>query len=802
MTSISSLCGIVIILLYSPIAYTCEENKIQDMNMSFTRHPQPFAAPLNDEVNFECILNIPADRFAWYHRPLGSSKWTPLPSPSNNDGKMSRHVVTFDNETKAGDYRCTAFFGISGIASDPARLTLATIQKFSDKSDVFIEVTEGNTVPITCPVPYSEPEGIVQFYKNDVLIEDADLVNGRTTMVISNVRLADSGSYHCSVTNYITTVTFTSNHKTILTVHANLTFQPPYLTKQPQTQYTVPRGKNVTLECFGAGYPVPRITWSRLGGSLPSKSVKSPNGLTLVHVQPSDRGEYDCVWGNEIRQIKSAIVLKVVEPPRVTRPPRACRFLEGGKVQLSCDVTGEPTPDVEWLINGEPLMSSKMVEMRDSTLLISEVEKRHAGIIQCVASNAYGSHSAYNILQVKPKEHVVGSKIESKPDYGTMSRHNKHTRGGGRRRNKEGKKKGGAAAVLVPPEQPNVTRLSDISVMVRWSVPENKGLTIQFFKVQYREITPKMNGKQTKWMTANSEIPSHVRSFEVTDLQPEHTYRFRIAAVYSNNDNKLSPNSARFHLNRDTGIESNKMPIPLLTNTEALGPYQVLLIWQNPDKLAEIDGFYIYHRASTSAGDYLKTTVEGKNACNMTISHLLPDTTYEFKIQSFSVDAASEFSQILRQKTKKLIVEHPVTQVVAENKLRPNENNKDVSIHVIIGGVFGASFILIALAFAARFLYKRVKYKQSQESQSEGKPITNGRIMNGGVTDSKINITSNPLAGLDTSEDIMQPKVSIYLKKEANERTRMFLNPERTTVVDGNDVVSKRPKQQWQQQRP
>jgi len=43
---------------------------------------------------------------------------------------------------------------------------------------------------------------------------------------------------------------------------------------------------------------------------------------------------------------------------------------------------------------------------------------------------------------------------------------------------------------------------------------------------------------------------------------------------------------------------------------------------------------------------------------------------------------------------------------------------------------------------------------------------------------------------------------ALDLKKEANERTRMFLNPERTTVIDGNDVISKRPKQQWQQQRP
>ena len=95
---------------------------------------------------------------------------------------------------------------------------------------------------------------------------------------------------------------------------------------------------------------------------------------------------------------------------------------------------------------------------------------------------------------------------------------------------------------MVPPNQPNVTRLSDVSVMVRWSVPENHGLPIQFFKVQYRELGQKPgSSKQAKWNTANTEIPSHIRSFEVPDLQPEHTYRFRIAAVYSNNDNAVSP---------------------------------------------------------------------------------------------------------------------------------------------------------------------------------------------------------------------------------------------------------------------
>ncbi|XP_067214309.1 interference hedgehog-like isoform X3 [Linepithema humile] len=758
MTSIS-LCGIIVILLYGPIACIGGERQNLGRTMTFTRHPLPLAAPLNDEVNFECSINIIAESFAWTHRPIGRKSWTPLINYINSDNgrggiKTSRHIVNFNNVSKAGDYRCVAFFGSIGLglSSDLARLTLATIQNFSDKSDVFIMVTENNTVPISCPVPYSEPEAIVEFYKNNVRISNTNLVNGKT-LVVKNAKTTDNGLYHCTANNYLTQKTVTSNYKIVLTVQTNRSLQAPYFIKQLQTEYIVLRGKNITLECSAAGYPVPQVTWSRLDGSPLSKSVTSPIGLTITHVQPSDRGEYDCEWSNEIGKVKSVIILKVVEPPKVVRQPKESTVTEGGEIELSCNVTGEPEPTVEWLINGESLQPSKNVKIEGYNLFISVVEKEHAGFIQCVASNAYGSHSGYNVLWVHAKQRLAGNKTTEVKPPGVLK--HKHTKGGGRRKNKEGKRKG--TAILVPPTQPNVTRLSDISVMVRWSVPENKGLPIQFFKVQYREQDP--DGKQGKWMTANSEIPNHVQSFEVTDLQPAHAYKFRIAAVYSNNDNKLSPNSMKFNLNRDVESNSHKMPIPLLTNTEALGPHEVLLIWQNPDKSTEIEGFYIYHRASTSAGDYLKTTVLGKDANNMTISHLQPDTIYEFKIQSFSVDAASEFSQILKQKTKNIIVEHPVQQVVAENKLRPNENNKNFSIHFIIGGVFGISALLVAIAFAARFMYKRAKYKQSQQPQSEGKPITNGRVMNGGVTtDSKINITSNPLAGLDTSEDIIQPK--------------------------------------------
>ncbi|XP_015605655.1 interference hedgehog isoform X2 [Cephus cinctus] len=748
MRPVCFLCGAIAVFLHATGCWT------SDMGMTFTRHPQPLVAPLGDDVYFECSLNLPAERFAWRHRPLGSKEWGPLIYSMTNGGKTSKHVVNFDTESKAGDFRCIAFYGTSGLASDPARLTLARIEQFSDKSSVEIAVAAGNTVPITCPVPYSSPEAVVQFYKNDTPIENVNMT-GSKTMVIEHAKLTDSGSYTCTASNYITSETVSNSHPIVLNVRTNQGPQELYFVKQPQAEYKVLRGKNVTLECFGAGYPVPSVTWTKLGSALPKQSWYTPMGLTIVNVQPGDRGEYDCIWSNGVKLIKTMIILKVVEVPRVVKSPKSSTFSEGGELDLYCTVNGNPEPTIEWLINGESLMQYDNVEIKGAALFISPVEKKHAGIVQCVASNEYGSDSGYSLLRVNPKQHMSGT-TESRPDR-IPTRGYKHTRTGGRRHSKEGKRKG--SEILVPPDQPNVTRLSDTSVMVRWSVPENNGLPIQFFKVQYRELGQKMNGKQSKWMTANMEIPNHVRSFEVNELQSNRTYRFRIAAVYSNNDNKLSPNSVRFHLNRDEGLlESNKMPIPLLTNTEALSPHEVLLIWQSPKNCVDVEGFYVYHRASTSAGDYMKTTVEGRNAGNITISHLNPDTTYEFKVQSFSVDAASEFSQILRQKTKKAVVEPPVQQVLAENNQKPVESEKNASMYAIIGGVLGGAIVLGGLAGIA-VIYKRRKRKPSRESsQSQGKPMTNGRVMNGGVTDSKINITANPLAGLDTPENTMQPK--------------------------------------------
>ena len=103
------------------------------------------------------------------------------------------------------------------------------------------------------------------------------------------------------------------------------------------------------------------------------------------------------------------------------------------------------------------------------------------------------------------------------------------------------------AAKLVPPSKPEVSKLSDTSVMLKWTVPANDGLTITFFKVQYKAMSGE-RAVRGGWRTIDADVASDMRMHEVSGLRPGGTYRFRVLAVYSNNDNKQGPNSKRFTL--------------------------------------------------------------------------------------------------------------------------------------------------------------------------------------------------------------------------------------------------------------
>lgn len=208
---------------------------------------------------------------------------------------------------------------------------------------------------------------------------------------------------------------------------------------------------------------------------------------------------------------------------------------------------------------------------------------------------------------------------------------------------------------MIPPSRPNVTRLSDESVMVRWLVTSDEGLPIQFFKVQYRMIGNANNSiSRGQWMTSSEDIPPHVRSYEVKELKPDHFYRFRIAAVYSNNDNKFGAISVKYHLQRASQLSPAKshLVVPILQRVEGVSETEIRCVWSLPNHVGtSVEGFYAYFRPASTAGEYSKATIDGMDTREFTLNHLEAGTLYEFKLQSFTASAASDFSAILTGKT-------------------------------------------------------------------------------------------------------------------------------------------------------
>lgn len=213
-------------------------------------------------------------------------------------------------------------------------------------------------------------------------------------------------------------------------------------------------------------------------------------------------------------------------------------------------------------------------------------------------------------------------------------------------------------AIMVPPTRPNVTRLADDKVMVRWSVSPHRpheSLSIQFFKVQYRLLgeTPKPTNR-SEWMTSNDDIPPNVYMYEVEGLKPNNFYRFRIAAVYSNNDNQLGGVSKNFWLKRQQDLDPKNihLPAPNLTSVEPISETSVVLHWTLPEhNQIDVDGFYAYFRPASTAGEYSKATIDGMDKRSFQIDNLEPGTAYEFKLQSYTSSAASDFMAIITGKT-------------------------------------------------------------------------------------------------------------------------------------------------------
>uniref|UniRef100_A0A8C2SPA3 Myopalladin n=1 Tax=Coturnix japonica TaxID=93934 RepID=A0A8C2SPA3_COTJA len=214
--------------------------------------------------------------------------------------------------------------------------------------------------------------------------------------------------------------------------------------------FRVMEGSPVTFTCKIVGIPVPKIYWFKDGKQISKKNThfkmsREEDGTCSLHIEAStndDDGNYTIMAANPQGRVSCSGHLMVqsipvrgrvstLQPHRVrSRVPEGGekeavqeRFFrpyflqapgdmvahEGRLCRLDCKVSGLPTPDLTWLLNGKPVLpdgTHKMLvrETGVHSLLIDPLSQNDAGTYTCLATNKTGQNSFSLELTVVAKE--------------------------------------------------------------------------------------------------------------------------------------------------------------------------------------------------------------------------------------------------------------------------------------------------------------------------------------------------------------------------------------------------------------
>ncbi|XP_043342476.1 palladin isoform X5 [Cervus elaphus] len=220
--------------------------------------------------------------------------------------------------------------------------------------------------------------------------------------------------------------------------------------------YKIFEGMPATFTCRVTGDPKPKIYWFKDGKQISPKndhySIRSdPSGTCSLHTAAStleDDGNYTVMAANPQGRASCTgrlMVQAVNQRGRSPRPPAGHphgrrprsrsrdsadegeptqeRFFrphflqapgdltvqEGKLCRMDCKVSGLPTPDLSWLLDGKPVRqdSTHRMLVRENgvhSLVIEPVSARDAGIYTCVATNRAGQNSFVLELVVAAKE--------------------------------------------------------------------------------------------------------------------------------------------------------------------------------------------------------------------------------------------------------------------------------------------------------------------------------------------------------------------------------------------------------------
>ena len=194
---------------------------------------------------------------------------------------------------------------------------------------------------------------------------------------LASVQSSDATTYDVTVAN---------NSGTVTSSAASLTLVNRVIITQPPLALTLVPGGTGTFSVIASGTGPLNYQW--LINDVPSLGATLPS-FTIVNAQPSNAGYYRVIVYNSFSSVTSAPVTLTVgtDPPRILEQPASLTIDSGETATFSVTANGSQPLFFQWFRESVSFGSSAT----NSTLIISNVQPRHAGSYTVSISNANGS---------------------------------------------------------------------------------------------------------------------------------------------------------------------------------------------------------------------------------------------------------------------------------------------------------------------------------------------------------------------------------------------------------------------------
>ncbi|NWH59517.1 DSCL1 protein, partial [Geococcyx californianus] len=311
------------------------------------------------------------------------------------------YISDVQKEDALSTYRCITKHKYSGetrqsngarlSVSDPAESIPTMLDSFQSR-----EVKAGRLVELPC-IASGYPNPAVRWIKDGrPLPADSRWTKRITGLTISDLRVEDSGTYICEVTN-----TFGSAEVTgTLTV-----IDPLRVTLTPKKLKTG-IGSTVILSCALSGSPEYVIHWYRNTDLVVVDDYISIRGISnetllITAAQKSHSGAYQCFATRKSQTAQDFSIITLEDgTPRIVSSFSEKVVNPGEQFSLMCAAKGAPPPTVTWALDDEPIPRdsghrTNQYTMSDGTTIshmnVTSPQIKDGGVYRCTARNSVGS---------------------------------------------------------------------------------------------------------------------------------------------------------------------------------------------------------------------------------------------------------------------------------------------------------------------------------------------------------------------------------------------------------------------------